>query len=243
MTHWLFSELRIATKSIFKSILDLLFPNSCQNCCTLIERTELLCTECLNHFKPLASCIIGKDGSKLEVFSRFLYSNKIKFLVQSKYCQDTSLLLKASRLLETCSGLTSKIKSEKVDGWVIIPVPLHWTRQLNRGFNQAQILANGFSKAINCPVINALKRCRKTKFQASTKTKAERLANVSNAFALNILPIIGKSKKKLIEQTKSKGIILVDDLLTSGSTLLECAKVIKKELNPKVLIAVTLCRS
>lgn len=241
MTRQLIYEVNIAINSFLKSILDLTFPNSCQNCEALIERDELLCQECLSYFKPLASCVIGNGNAELTVFSRFLYSDKIKFLIQSKYSQSIGTLVKASKLLSLCQGFEQAINS--LDGWVIVPVPLHWTRQLNRGFNQAQILAKGLSKSINAPIVNALYRKKQTKFQASTQTKTERSENVSNAFDLNTLSLLGRTKKKLLEKIDSKGIILVDDLLTTGATLLECAKILKKELNPKTIIAVTLCRS
>lgn len=241
MTRQLIYEVNIAINSFLKSILDLTFPSSCQNCNILIERDQLLCQDCLGHFRPLASCVIGRENAQLTVFSRFLYSNQIKFLIQSKYSQDISMLTKAAKLLTFCDGFEHALKN--IDSWIIVPVPLHWTRQLNRGFNQAQILAKGLSKAINAPVVNALYRKRRTKFQASTRTKTERIENVLNAFDLNTLSLIGRTKKKLLEKTNSKGIILVDDLLTTGATLLECSRILKKELNPKAIIAVTLCRS
>jgi ComF family protein len=236
-------EAKGAIKSLFSSILDLVFPNTCLDCNLLTERDRLICDRCLKKLQPLASLKIGKLDPGIEVFSRFQYRQPIKSLIQSKYSQDTSMLSKAGRLLYASSGLDYTLKNSEIDGWIIVPVPLHWTRQLKRGFNQAHTLAQGLASSIGAPVVGALYRKRCTNFQSSAKTKAERTANVFNAFAINTTPIIGWTKSNLAKRVYGKGVIIVDDLLTTGATLLECAKVIRNELNPKIIIAVTLCRS
>lgn len=212
-------------------------------CDFLIDRGKLLCVPCLDKVQPLASIKIGPPDSELEVFSRFSYSDLMKKLVMSKYSQDLSTLTKAGRLLHTSSGLLKTMENSGIKSWVVVPVPLHWTRQLKRGFNQAQTLCQGLSKELSAPAVNALYRKVKTKFQSETATKTERASNVAGVFGVNTMPIIGRTKKILSRQVAGKGVILVDDLLTTGSTLLECAKVLRRELKPGKIIAVTLCRS
>ncbi|MCK5021037.1 MAG: ComF family protein, partial [Candidatus Peribacteraceae bacterium] len=98
---------------------------------------------------------------------------------------------------------------------ILCPVPLHWSRKYWRGFNQAEVLAEKISSEINLPVINLLKRIRPTGFQ-SHRNREERLLALNGAF------------KYILENHPPANIILIDDLATTGATLDECAKVLKK---------------
>lgn len=99
---------------------------------------------------------------------------------------------------------------------ILVPVPLHFWRKNQRGFNQSELLANYVGEKTGTKVETILIRKRNTKAQASLKGK-DRLHNLDQAFAL-------KSNMNL----KDKTIILVDDVSTTGSTLEECAKVLRK---------------
>lgn len=89
----------------------------------------------------------------------------------------------------------------------IIPIPLHPDREAMRGYNQAELLARHFAKAVHYPLeLNALFRQRATSQQASLKGEA-RQNNVQNAFVAHPLKV------------KSKRILLVDDVCTTGATL------------------------
>ena len=96
---------------------------------------------------------------------------------------------------------------------VIMPVPMHWWKRLRRGYNQAEIIARRISRASGIPVANALRAVRSHAVQ-SRQSGAERAANVAGIFAL----------------TPSHGlcsglrIALVDDILTTGSTLSEACR-------------------
>ncbi len=92
----------------------------------------------------------------------------------------------------------------------LVPVPLFSSRYQKRGFNQSEKLA----KYLDFPVFNCLKRTRDTKPQFDLK-REDRLKNVQNAFAL---------KQKL----PAGNFCLIDDVATTGATLSECAKVLKK---------------
>lgn len=102
---------------------------------------------------------------------------------------------------------------------IVMPVPLHWRRQLFRGFNQAELVSKLLAERLDLPHIKLLKRIRYT----TTQTKLirhERLRNLQNAFAVS-------SKWRQI--TDFKRVIMVDDVFTTGSTSEACAAVIKKE--------------
>jgi ComF family protein len=93
---------------------------------------------------------------------------------------------------------------------VAIPVPLHKFKENYRGFNQAELL----SKAVTTNVDNCIRRTKNTKSQVSLN-REKRLENLKDVFELK-------------HQINYKSVLLVDDVMTSGSTLEECAKVLKK---------------
>lgn len=100
---------------------------------------------------------------------------------------------------------------------ILVPIPLHKTRLRNRGYNHAQILATGLSEKLNLEALDLLERNRETKSQFGLDLK-KRKENLKDAFILNTkYPPTGKN------------LLLVDDILTTGSTLFEAAKELKKK--------------
>ena len=114
--------------------------------------------------------------------------------------------------------------------WLIVPIPLSKAKLRKRGYNQAEILGKELSKKLNIPVQNLLERTRETKTQVGL-TNLQRKLNVRNAFE------IINHKSSIINQN----ILLVDDVATTGSTLLEAAKVLKRAGAQKVF-GLTLAR-
>lgn len=102
----------------------------------------------------------------------------------------------------------------------LIPVPIHWTRHISRGYNQATILAKEIGKRMQIPVIeDFLIRNKKTEAQKHLNNK-ERARNLYKAFSIS-----KKWEKKVAEL---KRIVIVDDIYTTGSTVNACAKVLKQ---------------
>lgn len=95
----------------------------------------------------------------------------------------------------------------------IVPVPLHYTKLASRGYNQSQYLAQGISRVTGIPVIKALKAVREHPTQTH-KDAAERLMNTQGMYAANLRHCNGLDGKHLL---------IVDDVVTTGSTLLACA--------------------
>jgi len=102
--------------------------------------------------------------------------------------------------------------------WIFVPIPLSSAKLRKRGYNQAEILTKELAKKFNLPVQNLLLRVRETKTQVGL-TNLQRKLNVKDAFLL---------KPHAIFLVKNKNILLVDDVATTGSTLLEASKVLKK---------------
>ena len=98
---------------------------------------------------------------------------------------------------------------------LIVPVPLHPARERERGFNQAKLLAEILSAKIDIPLRPALERIRYTTTQTAFD-RTERMQNLHNAFRL---------RKKIA--VRDLRVLLIDDVLTTGSTLSECARMLK----------------
>jgi ComF family protein len=115
-------------------------------------------------------------------------------------------------LVETMSDL--RLQGRRFD--LIVPVPLHPARERERGFNQATLLAELLSDRIGLPVRLVLERARFTTSQTA-HDRTERMKNLHDAFRL---------RKKM--NVRDLRVLLIDDVLTTGSTLSECARVLKK---------------
>lgn len=99
---------------------------------------------------------------------------------------------------------------------VLVPVPLHWTRRLKRGYNQSGLLARQLTHP-TARIICDLVRIRRTKPQPTAATVAARAKNVKGAFAV-----------RSDHRFAGRSVCLVDDIKTSGATLNECAKTLKE---------------
>lgn len=108
------------------------------------------------------------------------------------------------------------IKSNSIDA--LIPVPLHSVKYRERGFNQAEIIAKVISDITKTPIIQPIIRKNWTTTQ-TTLSINQRKQNIKNAFQLNEIP-------------RETGVLIIDDVLTTGSTSNECARIIKERSNP-----------
>ena len=107
----------------------------------------------------------------------------------------------------------------------IVPVPLHWRRKRSRGYNQAEVIAKGLSAAMGVPVrTDILYRRNPTKTQTKVDVEAK-ARNVAGAF-------------EATRRDDMKHIILVDDLFTTGSTLMACFTALRAVYPPEVRISV-----
>jgi len=115
---------------------------------------------------------------------------------------------------------------------MIIPVPLHWQRLWRRRFNQSALLATALTRISHIPThLDILKRIRFTGPQKGL-SKKNRQKNVRMAFQIDT---------KFKDSLKGKNVILIDDVMTSGSTLNECSKVLKSR-GVKHITALTIAR-
>ena len=113
-------------------------------------------------------------------------------------------------------------REERFDA--IVPVPLHWRRRWQRGFNQSELLARGLASRYGFPVIRALRRLRYTGTQTGLSQTARR-HNVAAAF-----------QARRPQALKGKRLLLVDDVMTTGSTAAACAGVLRKAGTARVVL-------
>ncbi len=145
-----------------------------------------------------------------------------KLIHQFKYGKVETLARPFSKLLVRALPL-----DEDFD--VVIPMPMHWRKQWERGFNQAELLARPVAKRRGLKLSFNLRRTRYTKAQAGL-SEAERRTNLKDAFRV-----------KRPEQIAGKRILLVDDVFTTGATLRAAASALKAA-GARRVTALTLAR-
>ncbi len=188
------------------------------DCCTGCERDlpklDAACRRCaLELVRDVELC--GRCARRLPAFDHahagFAYRDSIERLVQRfKFRHD----LAAGRVL---AGLLARrlVEQGVVRPDLVVPVPLHWRRRLGRGFNQSELLCADLSRHFNgLPWYPLLQRQRATAAQSDLPAE-RRGGNVRGAFGL----------RSTLVPTH---VALVDDVMTTGSTLDECARVLKR---------------
>jgi ComF family protein len=143
------------------------------------------------------------------------------------------LRLKAQRRLEV-APLLGRLMAERLAlaPWLdqvdaVVPVPLHWTRRFTRGFNQAEVLAAELAGVVRRRPSRRLRRLRATGHQMDLPASG-RPRNVRGAFHL----------RWGAANLKDKSVLLVDDVMTSGSTIGECTRVLQQAGARAVYVAV-----
>lgn len=231
-----------------KIILDILFPINCLYC---QKPGEMVCQKCLSQI-PIRINQNCPSCERVETISgricqKCLRKTTLKdslgyvdYLIATSFYNKNQLAklihLYKYRFLEGLSEPLGKkmaealIKNDSPLPDAIIPVPLHKRRLRTRGFNQAQLLADQIAKnltpGMEIPVnSNLLLRKKYTPPQMKIKSYRERLENLKNSFAIN---------ENIRKTIRSKHLLLIDDVSTTGSTLFECAKILRKNGAHKV---------
>lgn len=209
-------------QSVLDEITNFILPNTCICCDASIDTgARFICPDCFGKLEKFEDIHPWKDeytekGTIDNSLSAFWFreGTGIQNLMHAmKYRKMKSI----GKLLgsETGKQIIS-VNGMKFD--YVIPVPLHRAKVRERTYNQSDYIAMGISEVIGAEVIrDALKRTRFTESQTRFD-KVQRRENVSGAFEINT-----KQKDKIT----GKNIILADDVITTGATILECAKTLK----------------
>ena len=205
---------------LWDDFLSLLFPRLCYACGNSLLRNEkLICTECYvfipranyhnERNNPVEQLFWGRSRiEKAAAFSFYNRGSRIRNLIHNlKYNGITDIGYELGKIYGSVlnnSGFTADID-------VIIPVPLHLAKRRIRGFNQSEIISQGISEATDIPV-DTVSLSRKNRSATQTKkSRYERWTNVEGIFCVN-------DKKNIA----NKHILLVDDVITTGSTIESC---------------------
>ncbi|MDD3284798.1 MAG: phosphoribosyltransferase family protein [Patescibacteria group bacterium] len=195
---------------MFKKILDILFPIECVGCGF---PNFLICDKCfetiqINSANYFSTDYVDEVHVCCSFHNRLL--QRVIHLYKYQYIEDLSRylsLLMISYFLQT----TNKILNP-----IIIPVPLHKKRLIERCFNQSYLIADNFCKRFDYVLKDDLIiRVKNTKQQAKLN-KEQRIDNIKNSFCL--------LNKDFIQ---NKNFIIIDDIYTTGSTVSEIAKLLK----------------
>jgi len=232
----------------FRPFLDLLFPPSCLSCGLSLpsSRVPLFCQDCFSRLRfissPLCPCCgrLFQNGAGGDHFcgpcltqkrhfraarALLLYEDPIKPLIQQlKYHKKTFCLPSLAALM---ASSPNAFANEDVE--LILPVPLHKKKLRQRGFNQAQLLAESFFPRDLRLKADILFRIKETTAQTGLSGD-ERRRNMGNAFAV-----------PAPEAVRGKRILLIDDVFTTGTTVNECAKTLLKAGASDILV-LTLAR-
>ena len=218
-----------------QDFFSLFYPRLCHSCKkALVKNEECLCSFCHFHL-PLTNLHLERENSLTRIFwgrveietaTALFYFQKggnVQNLIhQFKY--------KGKKDIGNYLGqmLAGKLKDNPI--WqpvdIIVPVPMHRKKKHKRGFNQSEVIAGGMKEILRKPLTaNNLVKIDKTETQ-TRKTRFKRWENVESVFHV-----------KNPEAFRGKNILIVDDVVTTGSTLEACCQKIKEIRGTRIWVA------
>jgi ComF family protein len=223
-------------KKYFADFISLLYPHVCLSCsAALLGSEEVICFRCendlpkTNHYNTPDNSLMKRFAGRVPITgAAALYSfNKGSgvqtLLHQLKYNnrQDVGEYI-GSRFGHQLKTEASIIKN--ID--LVVPVPLHWKKLRKRGYNQCDSLAKGIAEALDVPFSSTALERRHENISQTKKNRFERWENVSEIFEV-VEPLA----------LEGKHILLVDDVVTTGSTAEACLQTILKINNTRASFA------
>jgi len=241
------TKLRQSATFALQSVNQLLWPAVCSNCReSICESDKSLCKDC---WGELLACTggdycprCGRDASRYGLVEgvcpdcqgKEIHFDRIaRSGVYKKEQTLPKMILAFKKGRTELDSMLGFLANSALDGSsfcndieFFVPVPLHWSRRLWRGYNQSLVLAKKL-KHRTAKICTDLVRIRRTKSQPMMPSPAARIANVAGAFAVRRRHIF-----------TGRNICLVDDIKTTGATLNECAKTLKEAGASKVFALV-----
>lgn len=244
---------RYSIRKILTAIADLSLPRLCPVCgCALNLSERNLCTNCLSELpetyftrlphNPMADNLnarIEEMRSPDESYETYSQATALFFYRPDNNYSNISRSLKYRRNFELGKEFASLLGERLAESscWrnadVLVPVPLHWARRMARGYNQAEVIARAAAAKLPGAKVfpSVLRRTRRTSTQTELNYE-DKMKNVSGAFEVNrrFLP-------RLLA-AKPRHIVLIDDVFTTGATLGECHRVLRRAVGSEVRISV-----
>ena len=214
-------------QKFYKGSLDLLLPPSCVNCRSF---DAWLCQPCLEQISFITGAVCEHCGTPRKDTPAFCYQcesnplTTIDGIRVAAFFEDNPIRTaihqfkyRDQRVLDSILGqiMANTYRRYGLKAEIVVPVPLHKSRQKERGYNQSELLARQVGRQLDLPVNgHALTRTRNTPAQMKL-TAQERHRNVLNAFHCE-------------RQVVNQSVLLIDDVCTTGATLDACAVALKK---------------
>lgn len=220
--------------NIAQHLLNLVFPKNCCICSeNLVGEEEEICTSCLyriprTNFHLEKGNVIEKrfwGKANIERVTAFFFfqkgSNYRELLHLLKYKGEQQIGVVLGRFAAT--ELLQSPDFSEID--FLVPVPLHQNKLKQRGYNQSECIAKGLNQILNVPIVsNNLFRAIENPTQTK-KSVYERWENTNGIFDIHDS-----------SQFEGKHILLIDDVLTTGSTIIACAQALQKIKNIKISV-------
>jgi len=224
-----------AIKDVFSGLAHIFFPHLCVGCGSdIINKEQLLCVQCINQLpatnfelyanNPVEKIFWGRAAIISASCQFYFTKNSIlqHILHQFKYKGKKDIGIYFGQMIG--KALSQSNRFANIDA--LIPLPLFASREKNRGYNQAAVLAEGISSVMKLPVLeNVIERITATATQTK-KNRIERWQNIDGKFMVKDQKVI-----------KDKHILLVDDVITTGATLDACANELLQAEGVRVSIA------
>lgn len=222
-------QFREATSRLFRFVLDFGLPARCGGCGTIVDEVDSFCGECWRELDFLQGgcsiCGLPLEATDADVCAACLTQpprlDRIRSAVAyGEISRAIALRLKYGRkvgLARTMSRYMRPLLGDLPDQAVLVPVPLHRSRLWSRGFNQSVLVARELSRRTGVPVaVDALKRVRATPPLKGLNMR-QRRRTVAGAFRPgDTIDLRGRT------------VILVDDVMTTGSTANACARILRR---------------
>ena len=222
-------------KNFFNSFTQLLFPNLCVCCKGYLSNQEYFICDICNYNLPLYEFNALKDNDLRKKFWGILPVQECLAHLSFKQNNEVQKIMhefkyNGNKKIGFAMGLTlgrlilSFDKLDDID--FIIPIPLYKKREDQRGFNQAEVIANGVSNIIKAPVLNnVVGRVINNKSQTN-RNRLDRSINTEDIFkVMNLKPLEGKH------------ILLLDDVITTGATMISCGNSLLRVKDLKLSVA------
>jgi len=198
--------------SIFSAFLDLLFPPKCVFCSSVLSKgDEGWCDKCTESL-PYADNHGRQDGDVFDFCVSPLYYTGVvrRSILRYKFKGASYYAQIYAKVLADCIREVSDINYD-----IISWVPLSSKRERKRGYDQAMLLATTTALELGQVAVETLKKPRDVQAQSELGDKNERSANISGAYTASNPDVIS-----------GKRVLLIDDVVTTCSTLNECSKVL-----------------
>ena len=220
---------------LWDDVISLLLPRLCHGCGSQLLRNEkVICTECyvviprtnyhLIRENPVEKLLWGRClVERAAAFSYYTRDSRIRRMIHHlKYKGAAEIGTELGRIY----GNSLK-NSDFLDGIdFIIPVPLHPSKKRQRGYNQSDLISMGISEASGIPVDAGILERKTVTGTQTRKSRYDRWTNVDDIFRVTCR-----------QRLKGKHVLIVDDVITTGSTIEACAGEILREGNTKVSVA------